>query len=151
MTAQPEESGTYFLFPPHHRLFAVVDDPVTGSELARELRAGGTVDDVWTFFGEQGMRSLEPGILHHGIPVAVVRVVQRFLTSDCEYCDGLHDALGRGAMVLAVRVEKEDLQRLSDRLRERGAHSFAYGEHWNFLPLPGAGHAIGSTAGAAPA
>lgn len=141
-----EDSGTYFLLPPHHRLFAVVDDPAVGTEVARDLRTEGTTDDVWTFFGEEGIRSLEPGILHHGLPVAVVRVAQRLLTSDCEYCDGLCDALKRGAMVLAVRVGKDDVDAMSERLRQRGAHSFAYGEHWNFLPVTGAGHTVSSSA-----
>lgn len=145
MPGTSEMGRTYFLLPPHHRLFAVVDDPAVGTEVAQELRTGGTTDDVWTFFGEEGIRSLEPGILHHGLPVAVVRTVQRLLTSDCEYCDGLCEALERGAMVLAVRVGKEDVDSMSERLRRAGAHSLAYGEHWNFLPVAGAGHTVSSS------
>lgn len=140
---QPEQSGTYFVLPPHHRLFVVFDDPVVGSEVAAELRADGVADDVWTFFGEKGIEILEPSILHHGVAVAVVRVFQRLLTNDCEYCEGLSTALEHGRMVLAVRVPEEGVEKLSEWLRERGGHTFAYGEHWNFVPLHGAGHAIG--------
>jgi hypothetical protein len=145
LPASTENTGTYFLLPPHHRLFAVIDDAAAGTEVARELRSEGATDDVWTFFGEEGIKSLEPEILHHGLPVAVVRVVQRLLTSDCEYCDGLCSALKRGAMVLAVRVPKDDVGTMTERLARRGAHSFAYGEHWNFLPVAGAGHTVGSS------
>lgn len=140
---QQESTGTFFVLPPHHRLFAVVDDPVVGNELAAELRAGETTSDVWTFFGDAGVKSLDPRVGAHGVPVAIVRVVQRILTNDCEYCDGLSAALRHGAMVLAVRVEEGEVEGLSARLRARGAHSFAYGDHWNFVPLSGAEHSVG--------
>jgi hypothetical protein len=140
---QQESTGTFFVLPPHHRLFAVVDDPVVGNELAAELRAGKTADDVWTFVGDAGAKSLDPRVGAHGVPVAVVRVVQRLLTNDCEYCDGLSASLRHGAMVLAVRVEGGEVEGLSGLLRARGAHSFAYGDHWNFVPLSGAGHSVG--------
>lgn len=142
-TSQLEESGTFFVLPPHHRLFAVFDDPVAGAEIAETLRAERAADDVWTFFGNKGIQSLDPGIGHHGVPVGIVRVVQRLLTNDCEYCDGLATALGRGAMVVAVRVERHEVEEVSARLHARGAHSLAYGEHWNFVPLRGEEHTVG--------
>lgn len=145
MSTQPQESGTYFLLPPHHRLFAILDDPVVGSRVAAELRSGRVAEDVWTFFGEKGIESLDPSARHHGIPVAIVRVLQHLMTEDCEYCDGLAMALRHGHMVLAVRVDAEEVHDVSERLRQSGAHSFAYGEHWNFVPLEGAAHAIGSS------
>lgn len=142
-TSQLEESGTFFVLPPHHRLFAVFDDPVAGAEIAETLRAERAADDVWTFFGNKGIQSLDPGIGHHGVPVGIVRVVQRLLTNDCEYCDGLATALRHGAMVLAARVGSDEADALSERLAQYGGHTFAYGEHWNFVPLADAGHSIG--------
>lgn len=139
----PQESGTFFLLPPHHRLFAVFDDPVAGNEVAEALRAEGTTDDVWTFYGAKGIESLDSRIAHKSVHVGVVRVVQRVLTNDCEYCDALSGALRHGAMVLAARVGEREVADLSERLAERGAHSFAYGSHWNFVPLQEAGHTIG--------
>lgn len=144
---QLEESGTFFVLPPHHRLFAVFDDPVVGSDVAAGLRAEGATEDVWTFFGDQGIRSLDPHSGRHGVPVAIVRVVQRILTNDCEYCDGLANALRHGAMVLAVRVEEDRVEEVSERLMQQGGHTFAFGEHWNFVPLEGAGQAIGFSTG----
>lgn len=138
----PEESGTFFLLPPHHRLFAVFDDPVAGEDMAEALRAGNG-DDVWTFYGRKGVQSLDTHLRHHGIPVAMIRTVQRLMTNDCEYCDGLSAALGQGAMVLAVRVESDHVGELSERLRQRGGHTFAYGEHWNFVPLRDAEQSVG--------
>lgn len=143
MATQLEESGTFFLFPPHHRLFAVFDDPVAGARVTEELRARGDGDDVWTFFGEKGIRSLDAHVLHHGVPVGVVRFVQRLLTSDCEYCDGLGAALRAGAMVIAVRVGQERVDEVSQQLRQQGGHSLAYGQHLDFVPVQGAGHAVG--------
>lgn len=142
-THQPEPSGTYFLLPPHHRLFAIFDDPVVGSDVAAELRAHGVLDDVWTFFGEKGVETLDPGVRHHGVPVAVVRVLQRLMTNDCEYCDGLSSALRRGAMVLAARTSEAEVEGLCKRLRRYGGHTFAFGEHWNFVPMERAEHTIG--------
>jgi len=148
-TTHPEESGTFFVLPPHHRLFAVVDDPVAGTALAAELRAQGD-DDVWTFFGEKGIGDLDPHVRHHGVPLAIVRVLQRLLTNDCEYCEGLASALEQGAIVLAIRVAEEGVDDLSAWLRDRGAHSLAFGEHWNFVPVGGSGHAIGFTTSEGP-
>lgn len=142
-THQTEESGTFFVLPPQHRLFVVFDDPVVGDEVAEELRGEGVPDDVWTFFGKKGIQSLDPRVGHRGLLVGIVRVAQRLMTNDCEYCDGLSSALRRGAMVLAVRVGEEEVEDLSERLRDRGAHTLAYGEHWNFVPLGSAGHTIG--------
>lgn len=140
---QLEEGGTFFVLPPHHRLFVVFDDPAVGSEVAEELRAGGTADDVWTFYGSKGIQSLDPRVRRHGVPVGIVRVVQRVLTNDCEYCDALSEALRHGAVVLAARVGEGNVEGLSERLAQRGGHSFAYGEHLNFVPLGTAGHTVG--------
>lgn len=142
-THQPEESGTFFVLPPLRRLFAVFDDPVAGSEVAAELRDEGVADDVWTFFGGKGIESLDPHVGRHGVAVGIVRVWQRLMTSDCEYCGGLATALRQGAMVLAVRVGKDRVEELARRLGERGGRAFAYGEHWDFVPLHSAGHALG--------
>jgi hypothetical protein len=101
--------------------------------------------DVWIFYGEKGVRSVDPSVAHHGVPVAIVRIVQRMLTNDCEYCDGLSHALQAGAMVLAVKADEDAVEALSEVLKEHGGHSFAYGEHLNFVPLAGSGHAIGSS------
>lgn len=138
-----EGSGTFFVLPPQHRLFAVFDDPKVGNEVVAELRGEEADEDVWTFFGEKGIQSLGPHAGHHGVPVAIVRVMQRLITNDCEYCDGLSAALRHGAMVLAVRVGEDRVDALSERLQQRGAHSLAYGEHWNFVPLKSAGHTVG--------
>ncbi|MGH9092770.1 MAG: hypothetical protein ACRDZR_15545 [Acidimicrobiales bacterium] len=114
-----------------------------GPDVAAALRAEGAADDVWTFYGDKGIRSLDAHVRHHGVPVAIVRVAQRLLTNDCEYCDGLSAALGRGAMALAARVPGDGVEELSERLRRQGGHTLAYGEHWNFVPVGDAGHAIG--------
>lgn len=143
----PEESGTFFVLPPHRRLFGVFDDPDTGSAVATELRDAGAPNDVWTFYGDRGVRSVDPHAGHHGMPVAVVRALQRFMTSDCEYCEGLAAALRNGDIVLAVRVDHVNADTLAARLSQRGAHSLAYGEHWNFVPVEGATHSIGYFSG----
>lgn len=140
---QVEESGTFFVLPPHHRLFAVFNDPAAGNEVVEELRAQGAADDVWTFYGHKGIESLDSRVGRHGVPVGIVRVVQRALTNDCEYCDGLSEALRHGAMVIAVRIGEDDVEALSERLGRRGAHSFAYGAHLNFVPVDYAGHVVG--------
>jgi hypothetical protein len=140
-------SGTYFVLPPNHRLFAIFDRPADGREAIHELSKKGMADesDVWIFYGEKGVQSVDPGVTHHGVPVAVVRIFQRIWTNDCEYCDGLSHALQGGAMVLAVKAAKDAVPALSQVLQEHGGHSLAYGEHLNFVPLAGSGHAIGSS------
>ncbi len=139
-------TGTYFVLPPRHRLFVVFDDPTHGREAVQQLCANGNLneDNVWTFYGEEGVQSVDPSVRHHGLPIAIVRIFQRVLTNDCEYCEGLAQALRGGAMVLAIKTEEDAAEELSRAMQSYGGHSFAYGEHWNFVPLGGSGQTIGS-------
>lgn len=139
--------GTFFLFPPRHRLFTVFDDAAAGLATAAELRDERGTDDVWTFVGDKGLECIDPRDSHHHLRVAVVRLAQRLLTGDCEYCDGLSSAMRAGAVVLAVRVDEDQAEDLADRLADKGGRDFAYGEHWNFVPLEHATHAVGYASG----
>lgn len=138
-----KDARTAFLLAPRHRLFVVFDDPSAGAAVASALRGEGAQDDVWTFVGDNGLASLDPHVRHHGLGVGIVRVVQRVLTNDCEYCEGLSNALEEGAMVLAIRVDADKLDALTARLAARGGHTFAYGAHGNFVPVAHAAHAVG--------
>lgn len=135
----PGGPGTFFVLPPRHRLFVVFDDPEQAASAIRELIESQDVDedDVWTFYGERGLEAIGG---HHGLAVEIVRVFQRAMTNDCEYCDGLRSVLHRGGVVVAIKGK----QSLAPFLQERGGHSLAYGAHWNFVPVAGAGESIGS-------
>ena len=66
----------------------------------------------------------------------VVRIVQRAMTSDFNYLQVLDGALRQGEMVVAVRVHDGlSADRVAKSLRARSAHSFAYGAHWDFVPV----------------
>ena len=132
-------SNTYFVLPPRHRLFAIFDDPNAGREALQQLRTMGLADedDVWTFYGDQGLRSLDPSMRHHGLPLEIVRIVQRVLTNDCEYCEDLAESLRDGAMVVAVKADGNAQEDVGHVLRSHGGHSLAYGAHWNFVPPAG--------------
>lgn len=138
--------GTYFVLPPRHRMFVVFDSPDQATKAMRRLAKLHMIseDDVWRFFGDEGMRRLDPSARHHGLGVEVVRVFQRAMTADCEYCEGLRDALRAGAMVVAIKIEEEEIDDAMDVVRAYGGHDVAYGAHWNFVPISGAGQAIGS-------
>lgn len=139
-------TGTYFVLPPSHRLFAVFDDAGQGRLALDEIRKLDSTesDDTWIFSGEEGLKAVDPGVGRHGVAVGIVRAMQHMLTSDCEYCEGLAEALRAGAVVVAVKVDEEAVEEVSQVLRQFGGHSLAYGAHWNFVPLPHATHTTGA-------
>jgi len=130
--------GTFFVLPPGHRLFVVFDDPGQGFAALKEADTSGLTDaeDAWMFSGEEGLKSIDPGLSRHGIVVGIVRILQRMMTSDCQYCEGLSRSLRAGATVMALKVDEQAVEAVSDVLRRYGGHSSAYGAHWNFVPLP---------------
>lgn len=131
-------SGTYFVLPPSHRLFVVFDDAAEGQAALKEAAAAGytDADDAWIFAGEEGLAAIDPGVGRHGVAVGMVRIAQRLMTSDCEYCEGLARALRAGAIVMALKVDEGAVDSASDLLHRFGGHSLAYGAHWNFVPRP---------------
>lgn len=135
-------AGTFFVLPPSHRLFVVFDDPEQGLSALHEAGVSGLTDpdDAWIFSGEEGVTSVDPGLSRHGVAVGIVRVIQRLMTSDCEYCEGLARALRTGAVVLALKVDQDAVDDASEVLHRQGGHSMAYGAHWNFVPLAHATH-----------
>ena len=141
-------ANTFFIFPPSHRLFVVFDDSERSVGALHEASASGLTesDDAWIFSGEEGLAAVDPGLKRHGVTVGIVRVFQRLMTSDCEYCEGLSRALRAGAIVMALKVDEAAVDEVSDILRRHGGHSMAYGAHWNFVPLPHATHATGAIA-----
>ena len=135
-----EPNGAHaFVLPPRHRLFAIFDDADTGRQAVEELRREGFAqpDDLWVFYGEEGLRSLELRGSSHRLRMKVVRIVQRAMTSDFNYLQVLDGALRQGEMVVAVRVHDGLRARTGSRSRcaARSAHSFAYGAHWDFVPV----------------
>lgn len=139
-------TGTYFILPPSHRLFVVFDDSERSWEALREANASGLTasDEAWIFSGAEALTSIDPGLSRHGVAVAIVRVMQRLMTSDCEYCEGLSRALRAGAIVVALKVDERAVEAVGEILHRHGGHSMAYGAHWNFVPLPHATHATGA-------
>lgn len=131
-------TGTFFVLPPAHRLFVVFDDAEQGLAALNEVSTSGLSepDDAWIFSGEEGVTSVDPGLRRHGVAVGIVRVLQRLMTSDCEYCEGLSRALRAGPIVMALKVDEKAVEDVSEVLRRHGGHSMAYGAHWNFVPLP---------------
>lgn len=139
-------SETYVVLPASHRLFAVFDSPEQATEALQEVEASGLEgnQDAWVFSGQEGLEALDPRVGAHGVAVGIVRVIQRMLTSDCEYCDGLERAIASGGAVVAVKVPEESTEEMGDILQRHGAHSLAYGAHWNFVPLPHASQTPGA-------
>jgi hypothetical protein len=127
-----------FVLPPRHRLFAIFDDPSAGGHAVEELRSEGypRLDDIWVFAGEEGLRNLRLRGGSHRLRAMVVRTVQRAMTSDYRYLKVLEEAVRQGGMVVAVRVPNEpSADRVASGLRPLSAHSFAYGAHWDFVPV----------------
>ena len=128
--------GPEFVLPPPHRLFAVFDEPAQAMEAIRLLAAEGIVNnDVWVYAGEQGAQAIEPAISKRGPGIALVRLAQRLLTNDCEYCELLSKSLLTHAMVVAVEVERPAVDAAQSVLSQQGGHSIAYGEHWDFVSV----------------
>ena len=127
-----------FVLPPRHRLFAIFDDPGAGSRAVEQLRSEGysRLDDIWVFAGEEGLQNLRLRGGSHRLRATVVRTVQRAMTSDYRYLTVLEEAVRQGGMVVAVRVPDEpSADRVASELRPLSAHSFAYGAHWDFVPV----------------
>lgn len=134
--ASPAGTRRRFVLPPRHRLFCIFDDPEKGRKAVDELKAGrfGDPDDIWVFFGDTGLAEL--GAIAHGWRAALIRVVQRTMTNDFSYFRALEAALGDGALVIAVRVDSQhNADEVAKPLRDQSAHSFAYGAHWDFVPV----------------
>lgn len=132
-------SGSHrFVAPPRHRLFAIFDDPVVGRQAVEELRSEGYGEDqdIWVFFGEEGRLLLDAAGRSLGLGGRILRVIERAMTNDFGYLQTLDDALQRGSMVIAVRTpDEESADLLARRLRSSSAHSFAYGAHFDFVPI----------------
>jgi hypothetical protein len=115
------------------------DDPAAGHRAAQVLAEKGWNDegDLWVFEGDQGVRHLDAR--GHSAAIRLLRFAERAITADVDYLRLFDDALRHGALVLAVRVPSEDAaDHLAGELRELGGHSFAYGAHFDFVPvLPG--------------
>lgn len=134
----PQEFDRLIAAPPH-RLFAVFDRPAAGEEAVAALRARGVSgeDDIWVLFGEEGRRRLDLSGSGHGLHGELVRLLQRIMSADVEYLRGLDEALGMGAMVVAVTVAAADLDWMVALLRGQGGHSLGRVAHWDYVPVPG--------------
>ena len=128
-----------FVGAPPHRLFAVFAEPVGATEAIGELRAGGGFggeDDLWVFFGDEGLRRLDLSGAGHGVHGRVLRFFQQQLSGDVDYLRTLARALRDGHVVLAVMVGNGDVGRVTGVLRRHGAYSLARAVHWNLVPIP---------------
>jgi hypothetical protein len=135
--------GPEFVLAPH-RLFVVFDDAMHAIDAIRALATeGSTSGDVWVYAGDHGAEQLDPHVTRHGLGVALVRIVQRVFTNDCEYCELLATNLHEGHVVIAVELHHDAVALVMPLLEYHGGHSFAYGEHWNFVPIDGIPHAVG--------
>jgi hypothetical protein len=124
---------------PHHRIFALFDDPAAGRRAVAEVIATGLAgdDDIWEFSGEDGSRRLDPGGTGHGLHGRLVRFVQWLMTDDYEYIQALDRVVGRGGLVLAVRVGGDpEVAAVGAILRRHGGRGMKYCRHWDYTPLP---------------
>jgi hypothetical protein len=135
--AEVESTGAKtFTLPPRHRLFAIFDEPEAGRRAIDKLRSEGTwgEDDIWVFYGDDGRRRLR-GEAHRARRIAA-RLLQAAMSSDAYYLAVLDEALSEGGLVVALKAHDEtSAGRLAGRLRAAQAHSFAYGAHWDFVPV----------------
>jgi hypothetical protein len=123
---------------PHHRLFAIFDEPFLAEEAVEALRFESYVDheQVWVFVGAEGIERLDRMGQTHRLWARGLRVLRRVMSSDLTYLRNLRAALQEGKVVVAVRVPNEktadDVGRL---LHSLSGHSFAYFTHWDFVPV----------------
>jgi hypothetical protein len=128
-----------FVGAPHHRLFAIFDDPVAAEEAVEALHFEGFADerDLWVFCGEEGARRLDVSGQSHGIWTRGFRTLQKVMSSDFGYLRTLDEALRGGGTVVAVWASDlkvaEEVARL---LQLHAGHSIAYGAHLDFVPVP---------------
>ena len=135
----PETASVRILLPPRHRLFVVFDRVEQARAAIDALRADGLAgdDDIWSYEGDEGVDDLDPTGAEHGLWGRLVRLIESAMTNDdVAYLRILASELRRGHLVLAVRVHDErDADAMATELRARGGHSFAYGAHWDFVPV----------------
>lgn len=128
-----------FVLPPRHRLFAVFDDRAAAEAAAAALRSAGHAgeDDVWVLSGEEGIATVDASGAVHGAWGRVVRLAEELLAEhDVDYLEVLEEELRAGHVVVVVRVGDEvEADILARDLRARAGHTFAYGAHWDFVPV----------------
>ena len=128
-----------FLMPPRHRLFAAFDDRRAAETAVARLRFEGYVeeDDIWVLSGDDGLRVLDPAGTWHGWRGRLVRLFERVMTNpDTEYLQVLGEEVRSGHVVLALLVQNErTADQVARVLRSQSGHSFAYGAHWDFVPV----------------
>ncbi len=123
---------------PSHRLFAAFDRAQQVTQALEELESAGRLahgGDVWVFAQDEGIRRLDAAGTRHGVRGAVVRTLQRFMSSDARYLRTLDTALRRGGVVVAVRVTGDDAGAIAAVLEAHGAHSIARVAHWDYVPV----------------
>lgn len=125
-----------FIGAPPHRLFAIVDDPAAGLDAVNRLRLEGGLSaegDIWVLFGEEGIRRLDLSGSLHGLQAEFIRMVQRMASSDVDYLKRLESALRDSHMVLAILVDRHNIDRVASILRSCSAHSLSRVAHWDFV------------------
>ena len=128
-----------FVLPPRHRLFAVFDGNVEAASAVAALRSAGHAgeDDVRVLAGAEGIATIDASGAVHGAWGRVVRMAEEVLAEhDVEYLEVLEEELRAGHVVVVVRVADEtEADEVARDLRDRSGHTFAYGAHWDFVPV----------------
>lgn len=135
---EPLDHGD-FVLPPRHRLFAIFDDRAAAQRVIAMLQMQGFTgdDDIWLLSGEDALARVDANGERHGLWGRTARALEHLLAhSDTEYLEGLEAEVRRGRLVLAVLVSDEkQADEVARAMRAQGGRSFAYGAHWNFVPV----------------
>ena len=87
--------------------------------------------------GAEGIATIDASGAVHGAWGRVVRMAEEVLAEhDVEYLEVLEEELRAGHVVVVVRVADEtEADEVARDLRDRSGHTFAYGAHWDFVPV----------------
>ena len=120
------EPPAYWLFRPHGRVVALLDDdPSLVAALEELARDQVPRDSVYVLGGADGVEHIDPSGRHHGLRGWISRVVDTVASAggdiedDCRHVEA-------GGYLVAVRAPRAQRTPIVETLRAHGGHSIRY-------------------------
>jgi len=111
-----------FIADPTGHLIAILDETREADQAERDLSEAG-FSEVHVYRGADGVETIDSSGSEHGATGGLVRLLQQAYTNKDNLAE-YEEAVRRGHIVIAVKVDDDDLRdRADDILESHGAHT----------------------------